>query len=258
MRELDLKSAAIEIWQALEQNKKQGLTTPFFFVVGAGISHPPLPLASQIQDLCKIEAQKFGKGESSLPASAPMIEQYSHWFEHAFPQPDNRQHFLRELMEKSHISRANFRLAHLLLDKTISHLAVTTNFDDFLSRALLLFGQRPIVCDHPKTLERIDLRSAELQIIHVHGSYWFYDCCNLMGEMNQRAAHSASNSVTMLSTLDGILREHSPWLSDTAVGRGRIYERSPAPPGNTAQDESLLVLLSEKRGPKFARMAYEQ
>jgi len=136
MRELDLKSAAIEIWQALEQNKRQGLSTPFFFMVGAGISHPPLPLASQIQDLCKVEAQKFGKGESSLPASAPMIEQYSHWFEHAFPQPDNRQHFLRELMEKSHISRANFRLAHLLLDKTISHLVVTTNFDDFLSRAL--------------------------------------------------------------------------------------------------------------------------
>jgi hypothetical protein len=61
-------------------------------------------------------------------------------------------------MEKAVISRANFRLAHLLLESTVTNLVLTSNFDDFLTRALDLFGHRPIVCDHPKTLERIDAR----------------------------------------------------------------------------------------------------
>src|SRR6266852_4690139 len=61
MHFLDLPSAAIEIRQALDQSKRQNLFSPFFFMVGAGISHPPLPLAGQIQEDCKKEAQKYGK-----------------------------------------------------------------------------------------------------------------------------------------------------------------------------------------------------
>ena len=97
-------------------------------------------------------------------------------------------------MEGKAISRANFRLAHLLLEKTITNLVLTTNFDDFASRALTLFGQPHIVCDHPGTLERIDLRAEDVQIIHIHGTYWFYDCCNLKAEISERASASSTAS----------------------------------------------------------------
>src|SRR5207248_8608343 len=138
-----------------------------------------------IQEHCKeIAAQQ---GRSATPENESPAGQYSHWFQEAYPQPAQRQRYLRELMQKQFISRANFRLAHLLLDRTVASLVVTTNFDDFLSRALSLFGRPHIVCDHPKTVERIDPESAEIQIVHLHGSYWFYDCCILTEEMMRRA-----------------------------------------------------------------------
>src|SRR5450755_3219790 len=208
MRFLGLKSAAGEIYQAIHQGEEQKLSCPFFFMVGAGISHPPLPLAAAIQEACKQEALLYGK--DSPPDSKARIDSYSYWFEQAYPQPENRQRYLRGLMENAVISRGNFRLAHLLLDKTIANVVVTSNFDDFLSRALTLFGRHHIVCDHPRTLERIDMRSHDIQIIHIHGSYWFYDCCNLRGEISDRAKGSSASSFTMLSTLDDILRAHSP------------------------------------------------
>jgi len=169
-------------------------------MVGAGISHPPLPLAAQIQDGCKAEPLKYGKTKAA--ASHAAIDAYSYWFEQAYPQPEARQHLVRELMEKAFIWRANFRLAHLLLDNTITNLVVTTNFDDFLSRALTLFGRAHIVCDHPRTLQRIDLRSQDVQIVHVHGFYWFYDCCNLKGEIVERAERSLSTSFTMRPAIE--------------------------------------------------------
>jgi hypothetical protein len=221
MRLLDLRSATVEIRQALDQSKRQNLLSPFFFIVGAGISHPPLPLAAKIEDDCKEEALKYGK--TKPPSSDASIESYSYWFEQAYPQPENRQQLLRALMEKAFISRANFRLAHLLLDKSITNLVVTTNFDDFLSRALTLFGHSHIVCDHPRTLERIDLRSPDVQIIHVHGSYWFYDCCNLKGEIADRAEGSSSTSFTMLSMLDDILRAHSPLVVGYSGWEGDVF-----------------------------------
>jgi hypothetical protein len=190
-------------------------------MVGAGISHPPLPLAAEIQASCKEEAHAYGKDRP--PDSDALIDSYSYWFEQAYPQPENRQLHLRGLMENAFISRANFRLAHLLLENTITNLVVTTNFDDFLSRALSLFGRRHIVCDHPRTLERIDLRSQDVQIIHIHGSYWFYDCCNLRGEISDRAKGSSATSFTMLSTLDDILRAHSPLVVGYSGWEGDIF-----------------------------------
>src|SRR5437764_9536016 len=101
MRFVDLKSAAVEIRQAIDQGKRQKLPSPFFFLVGAGISSPPLPLAASIQASCSEEARKYGKHKP--PESDKLIDSYSYWFEQAYPQPENRQLFLRELMERAFI-----------------------------------------------------------------------------------------------------------------------------------------------------------
>jgi hypothetical protein len=102
-------------------------------------------------------------------------------------------------------------------------LVVTTNFDDFLSRALILFGKHHIICDHPRTLERFDLESEDIQIIHIHGSYWFYDCCNLKGEIVGRAESSPSTPFTMLTLLDQILWRHSPLVVGYSGWEGDVF-----------------------------------
>jgi len=218
---LDLRSATGEIHQAIDQKRRRGLPSPFFFMVGAGISYPPVPLAAQIQDHCKEEAGRYGK--TTQASSDTSIDSYSYWFEQAYQQPENRQQYLRELMENAFISRANFRLAHLLLDKTVTNLVVTSNFDDFLSRALTLFGRRPTVCDHPRTLERIDLQSPDVQIIHLHGSYWFYDCCNLKYEIGERARIQRDTSLTMSSLLESLLWAHSPLVVGYSGWEGDVF-----------------------------------
>ena len=221
MGSLTLKQAITEIHQSLDQSKKRKAPSPFFFMVGAGISSPSIPLAAQIQEHCIAAAAAYGK--TGPPPSESAIDCYSYWFEQAYPQPEDRQHYLRERMQNAVISRANFRLAHLLLDSTIPNLIVTTNFDDFLSRALTLFGRRHVVCDHPATLARIDLRSDVVQIIHVHGSYWFYDCCNLRGEIDGRARDSKDTSLTMLSVLDDLLRTRSPLVVGYSGWEGDVF-----------------------------------
>ena len=154
MKTLDIRTAASHIKQACDDSRQSKHRSPFFFLVGAGISHPPIPLASQIESECKAIAAKYKRTDE--PAGIRPIDKYSHWFGTAFPQPVQRQTYLRRLIENKPISHANLRLAHLLLGQTISNLVVTTNFDDLLSRALTLFGRSHIICDHPNTVERID------------------------------------------------------------------------------------------------------
>ena len=204
MRLIELDKAADQIRRACAR----GGPHPFFFIVGAGLSSPPIPLASEIEEHCRNTAKAYAARDDSLGMTA--IDRYSHWFDRAYEQPILRQEYLRGLIEGSAISHANFRLAHLLLDKTISNIVVTPNFDDFLSKALTLFGAPPIVCDHPKTVERINPEQPDIQILHVHGTYWFYDCCNLRDEIENRAKTSEQTNTTMAFKLDDILSRRSP------------------------------------------------
>lgn len=209
-----------------------GREYPFFFMVGAGISFPPVPLASQIVDSCKAVATRLSR--TNLPTALGIGEEYSHWFKRAYPQPKQRQRYLRQLMEKTNVSHANFRLARILLDGSITNLVITSNFDDFLSRALTMFGVRPIVCDHPSGIDRINLFQNDIQIVHIHGTYWFYDCCNLNDEIISRASPSNETTVTMAALLDNVLAHKSPivigyrgWENDVFMGalKRRIWKR---------------------------------
>ena len=138
------------------------------------------------------------------------IDTYSHWFSQAYPEPFQRQAYLRSLIEGKPIPAANLRLAHLLLDGRIGNLVVTPNFDDFLSRALNLFGKAHVICDHPSTVGRIDPESPDLQLVHVHGTFWFYDCRNLKQEIADRAEPSHETQLSMAALLDRILARRSP------------------------------------------------
>ena len=164
------------------------------------------------------------------------METYCHWMERAFPQPRKRRDFFREKIEGQPISRANLRLAQLLLEKRLATLVVTPNFDDLLSRALTLFGATAIVCDHPSTIQRIDPESSDIQILHVHGTYWFYDLRNLPHEMSKLAQDPGNKAFTISSKLNEVLSRRSPlvigysgWENDVIMSslRRRLDEATP-------------------------------
>ncbi len=206
MNLIDLDTAITEIRQACARSEATH-RSPFFFVVGAGISHPSIPIASNLVTQFKEIARKYGKKDE--PKFSKGVDEYAYWFQAAYPQRSDRQVFLRSLMEKKAITHANLRLAHLLLARTVTNLVVTPNFDDFLTKSLQLFGKYHLICDHPMTVERIDHEQDDVQIVHVHGTYSFYDCCNLKGEI-QSQAETSQDSYTMGFLLDQILYRRSP------------------------------------------------
>jgi SOS response regulatory protein OraA/RecX len=227
MQRITLDEASRRIKQAVDSARDGKRPSPFFFMVGAGISVPSVPLAAEIQRQCEEIARKHGHAMVAPVGSTP-LDSYSFWLEQAFDDAIDRQRFFRNLIEGRQITEANLRLAHILLDGTISRIAVTTNFDDLLSRALDLFGKQHAVCDHPRTVTRIDLAADDVQVVHLHGSYWFYDFCNLKGEVADRSSPEATSVATMSAFLSQILLQRSPivvgysgWEDDVFMSRLR-------------------------------------
>jgi len=231
---IDLKDAIASIRQIIDLRKdeKENSSPPFFFIVGAGISHPEIPLAAEIEEHCRKAAEKYGKTAS--PTSITPIDTYSHWISMAYPSAERRQAYLRRLMQDQPISKANLRLAHLLLNRTVARTVFTPNFDDMLSKALQLFGERPLVCDHPLTVNRMRIQSNDIQVIHVHGSYWHYDCCNLKDDVEGRA-ENAPMTLTIyeqMRDLSPIVVGYSGWEGDiimSAIWRRFEAGRLPNP-----------------------------
>jgi tetratricopeptide (TPR) repeat protein len=220
MEVIHLEQAVQEIAGAVP---KAGNGGPFSFVVGAGISRPTIPSASGIIDDCR--KKLAGRKPTDSPPGNPMGD-YSYWFEKAYPQPFQRQAYLETRIKNARISAANFRLAHLLHAGAIGRIVVTPNFDDHISRALTLLGTRPIVCDHPQTTMRMDAESTEVQIIHVHGTYRFYDCANLTTEIDGAAHGSDDTSSTMLALLDRIFHKRIPLVLGYSGWEGDVIMRA--------------------------------
>jgi hypothetical protein len=213
MRTLGLTEALEEIRRTAALNR-----WPFFFLAGAGVSLPSLPSAQGIVDLCKARCP-----EAVPPESLSTMSEYSWWFEKAWPSPADRQQFLRNIMKDQPVTEAHLSLAQLLIDRRISNLAVTTNFDDLLSRALDLFGASHIVSDHPATIHRINPFAEDIQIVHVHGSYWHYDACNLTGEIRSHARKPQSSTFSTRQFLEQLLNARSPLIIGYSGWDGDVF-----------------------------------
>ena len=224
---LSLTSAVKRIKKDYDFAVRTGKGSPFFLLIGAGVSVPQVPLAYEIIRDCK----SFSEGSEAPTAGVTVLEEYSYWLDQAFPSPAQRQDYFQTLIKGKPIPLANFRLAHLLLGeadkKPLVSLVVTTNFDDFLTRALQLFGKEHVLCDSPTTTPRLDLSNADLlQIVHVHGTYHFYDIKNLSGEVKAAAAASEETTATMSSLLESILRERSPIVIGYGGWEGDVFMKS--------------------------------
>lgn len=229
MNKIHLNKAISQIYQACEERDSK---TPFFFIVGAGISAPLVSTAYEVIKECKTIAQKYGRGKESEFKNS--MKEYSYWFEEAFPHKEQRQNFLKYLIEGKAISPANLRLAHLLESKKVANLVVTPNFDDFLVRALNIFGTNCIICDHPNTVGKVDPEKDDIQIVHVHGTYQFYDCSNLRHEIEEVA--TKDGFLTMKSFLERTLSRRTPlvvgysgWEDDVIMSTLKKRLESPLP-----------------------------
>ncbi len=201
-REIQIGQAASEI---LATTKFHQPRRPFFFVVGAGVSVPSVPQASGIVAECRDR-----RPDLAPPADLKPIAEYEWWFEQAFPSPADRQSYLRGLIKDRAVTQANLHLAHLLQSRKLATLVVTLNFDDYITRALNLFGEPHVVCDHPETIQRIDPEVDDVQVVHVHGTYWFYDCINLTTEIKERSRRAEESAFSMRDFLESLLESRSP------------------------------------------------
>lgn len=216
---LPLKTAAARIREACKGRSQ----SPFFYVCGAGISVPSVPLAWAITEECRKRAQELGLAVGEPPDDP--AGSYSYWLEQAWPDPDQRRAFFRAKIEGRPLTDAVLRLAHLMGSGAPSRLLVTPNFDDFVSRALHLFAHPHVVCDHPATTARIDLGSDDAQVLHVHGTYWFYDLVNTDTEIYERAEGMRAGP-GMSEILDDVLRNRSPLVVGYSGWEGDVIMRA--------------------------------
>jgi len=183
----------------------------FFFMTGAGVSHPAIPLACQIAAECEAIAKKQETWQ--MPTEKGQAPAYAWYLQQAYPSPQDRKDYFEGLVKKAYVTKAIFRLSHLLIEPSVTNLVVTANFDDLLSKALNLFGVQHVICDHSETTQRIELDSEQVQIVHIHGSHRFYDLCNLPGELGARASLPPDSTSSMGHFLDSLLRERSPLVT---------------------------------------------
>ncbi len=218
----------ISLGKAVDEIRRSGELAerdrwPFFFMVGAGISHPSVPLAEGVISHCRKEVRV-----SLAPKSEDKIKEYEECFKAAYPGMADRQRYLKDISCQP-ISAANFQLAQLLLEKDrkpLTNLVVTTNFDDMLTRAIRLLCGEALISDHPLTTGRLDLSGPIPCIAHVHGTYWFYDCCNLREERDARAETEGEASqvfMRMGDFLDGVLSQRSPLVLGYAGREGDVF-----------------------------------
>ncbi|HEY1681773.1 MAG TPA: SIR2 family protein [Candidatus Tumulicola sp.] len=212
--------------------------TPYFFMVGAGLSFPSIPTASEIVKQCEQKYADLRASDERYPEPAApsgnALDTYSYWLNSAFPDPSLLKPYLTTLVDSAYITPANLRLAHLLCAGKVANTAFTTNFDDLLTRSLDLFEQRYTLCDHPRTTERIQVNVEETQIVHIHGSFRFYDCANLKGRVQERRREDRATSSSMMSLLDRWLAQTAPiiigysgWANDVFMTAFRRRLKDP-------------------------------
>jgi hypothetical protein len=90
---LSLKSAIQQIKRSYEWAVGKGRASPYFFVIGAGVSVPQIPLAQEIISECK-----KGIGATEAPSSGSnILEEYSRCLDEAFPTSDMRRDYFQTL-----------------------------------------------------------------------------------------------------------------------------------------------------------------
>lgn len=215
-----LKDAITLIWETVKITEEQGEETgcPYVFIVGLGISAPEILTASGIIQHCKEQVKgRYKENDDDLNAIFKEAEKYmvnsarfySYWFEQAYKNKIHRQQYLKNIITNARISTSNLLLAQILNSRKVATTAITPNFDNHLVKSLNLLGNYDVFSAN-NVLDNIALNknSKTLQIMHVHGTYEFYDCCNLENEITKIANGQGIKSTA--GTIEEFLKSQSP------------------------------------------------
>jgi tetratricopeptide (TPR) repeat protein len=216
-RVLDLPSAKVEIARTFwGRTKGERLLSPYCFVFGAGISDPSVPTASKLVPQFRDEIKKARLPQP--PDTLSKADSYYECIDRAFPTPQLRRDFLRNLIEGKLPSTANLQAARLLGPQGLASLAVTTNFDRMLPRALHRLGYEFIDLDHPDTIvSRSDLTTQTVQVLQIHGTYEHYDFCNVQEEILRRARELTPLLYSFFVRWCPIVVGYSGWEDDAIM-----------------------------------------
>jgi len=232
----------------LREKLKSHETSPYFFLVGAGISigsgdAPGVPLAPGIVERCREAATVKGR-TVTVPASDAADRDflaYARFIGEVFDDPEDRRRFFAEFIQPGgkpqKVTPANKLLAQIVVDDDTPYVVTTTNFDDFLQRAVIAFGRTPQLLDHPETALRVDARRREIQIVHLHGSFRGGSLVNTLEEILTAAQFSDASDATMARALTKLLdNDFSPivigyggWRHDVVMTalRHKLGENTP-------------------------------
>ncbi|MCI8322010.1 MAG: hypothetical protein HFH02_13180 [Dorea sp.] len=216
---IKLREAVALIWETVKTTEEQGtIESPYVFIVGSGISAPEILTAGGIIEHCQERVRELYKedneelekvsqeSEKLLVNSAKF---YSYWFGQAYKNKKNRQQYLKDVINNARISTSNLLLAQILNSKKIATTVITPNFDNHLLKSLNLLGNYDVFSAN-NVLDNIALNknSDNIQIMHVHGTYEFYDCCNLENEIVKIANEQGIR--TTAGTIEEFLKSQSP------------------------------------------------
>lgn len=229
---VSLQDATNLIWETVEIEQEMKEECPYLFIVGAGISTPEILTANGIIDQCKKKVERLCQGDGEkLQRICDVAESlgensakyYSYWFEQAYKNKMHRQQYLKNIMNDSKISMSNLLLAQILNTKTIATTVITPNFDNHLLKSLNLLGNYDVFsADNMLDNIALNANSKRVQIMHVHGMYEFYDCCNLENRdaeiiQGQEFKTTPGTIKTFLKTKSPIVIGYSGWEDDVIM-----------------------------------------
>lgn len=110
---------------------------------------------------------------------------YGLWFEKYSSNPRKRQALIEEIIENIEPSGAYILFSQLIKLGYIRNV-FTTNFDDLISDALVLyFGEKPKVYSHNEIAQYIHFSDKKPNIIKLHGDFLYENIKNLSNETKQ-------------------------------------------------------------------------
>ena len=204
------KATIEEIAWSMKDAKDDG--KPFAVLLGAGASRSAgIPTASEMADELAIGFYKREEGQDPPDDLEELWEwaAQSSWYKDReqawkkkFPNVDEsfcryaacmaelkgarRQRYLLECCQRATAPNwAHLFVAQLIAEDYVD-IVLTTNFDDLMRRALLLFpGALPVLCEHAQTANYVLLDMPRPQIVHLHGSAIHYDTSHTPDDVQQ-------------------------------------------------------------------------
>lgn len=197
----------------------------FWYMIGAGVSAPYIPLAREIIIDCGESVPSVGDKNPSAAVS----KAYENALLKKYPTRDLQRAYFEKITKDVPITEATFLLANQIAYRRPASFVVTTNFDTSLSDTVsLLSDQIVAVGENPTDAPKFHPNDRKrIQIYHAHGVPWAYDIKNLASDIQTHQHEAAFLLDQLLANRSVIVLGYSGWEHDLFMTRLRLYLEKP-------------------------------